>query len=171
LNVSGLNGVILASDFLRDYVKNNYQNLTVISSVNKAYFEQGIHASKSWYENILKEYDLCVINGNDMYDLNLLGSIKEKERLVLLLNENCNLDCRNRNHHITLQSMLRIQETKDLAADILKNFHCPGYNRGMILQSGKLKDYFEAGIKRYKLQGRGLDVSVYAAAIETYFNP
>ena len=169
LNQSSLNAVIVVLDTLKEYVKVNYPQLQIISSINKAYIEQGLHASKQWYERILQEYDYCVINGNDMYDFELLLSLSDRGRLILLLNEMCQLNCYHRNYHIILQSMFRFKEMKKLYTEINSEFHCPGYKRGMMLEKNKLKDYYDVGITRYKLQGRGLNLESYCKELNVYF--
>ena len=169
LNQSSLNGVVVVLDTLREYIKAKYSQLQIISSINKAYIEQGIHASKQWYERILQEYDYCVVNGNDMYDFELLQSLPNKDRLILLLNEMCQLNCYHRNYHVVMQSIFRINESDKLYTEMMNEFSCPGYQRNMILKNDKLKYYYDIGITHYKLQGRGLNLESYCKELNAYF--
>jgi hypothetical protein len=104
-----------------------------------------------------------------MYDFDLLRSLPDKRRLILLLNEMCQLNCYHRNYHIVMQSMFRFKELNKLYVEISNEFHCPGYNRGMLLKKDKLKDYYNVGIMHYKLQGRGLNLESYCKELNTYF--
>jgi hypothetical protein len=170
LNESKLNGVIIVKDILKEYVKETYPNLNTISSINKSYMEQGIHASGLWYKRILDNYDYCVINGNDMYDFELLSSLEPKDHLILLVNEICTRDCINRNYHIVLQSMLRFKEFDALSSEMINDHHCPGYDRGLLLPADRLQKYCDIGINHFKIQARGFSVDSFQDALKNYID-
>ncbi|GHV92794.1 hypothetical protein AGMMS50268_32970 [Spirochaetia bacterium] len=170
LNKTNLNGVIILKDILKDYVKDKCPNLKTISSINKAYIEQGIHSSASWYKSIFSNFDYCVINGNDMYDFELLNSLEPKKRMIILINEYCARDCIDRSYHIAIKSMRMFKEFDFLSKELMSELRCSGVRCGLLLPKENLEKYFNIGIDHFKIQARESTFETFKKILKKYFD-
>ena len=94
---NGMNGVIVNSPLLEDYVRKEYPNYKITSSTCKR-----ITDPEKTAQELEKDYDIVVLD----YDLNnefdVLGKLPNKEKLEILVNSCCDPACKRRSAHYDL---------------------------------------------------------------------
>ena len=91
-----INGVILSSDLLRDYVRKTYGSLQLISSLFKPAVEVGyINDNVSYYNRLFDAYDIVVVNSSKIKngDRKFLVSLAYPERVEFIANNWCIRNC------------------------------------------------------------------------------
>ncbi len=98
-----LNGCIVFSPILEEYIRKNYPDYKITSSTCKRITDIG-----ALTEELEKDYDLVVLD----YDLNnrfdILEKIPHKEKCEILVNPCCNPGCTNRSSHYKVIGMEQI---------------------------------------------------------------
>jgi collagenase-like PrtC family protease len=91
---NGMNGVIVVSPLLEDYIRKNYPDYKITSSTCKR-----ITNSEILSDELERDYNIVVID----YDLNnrfdVLEKIPHKEKCEILVNACCNPECGYRTEH------------------------------------------------------------------------
>lgn len=91
---SELNGCIVVSPLLEEYIRKNYPKLKITSSTCKRITDEGV-----LFEELEKDYHLVVLD----YDLNnkfdVLEKIPYKEKCEVLVNPCCQPACKHRSNH------------------------------------------------------------------------
>ena len=91
---NGMNGVIVFSPVLEEYIRENYPDYKITSSTCKRITDPEVLK-----EELEKNYDLVVLD----YDLNnkfdILETLPHKEKCEILVNPCCNPACPNRSDH------------------------------------------------------------------------
>lgn len=91
---NGMNGCIVMSPLLEEYIRKNYPNFPITSSTCKR-----ITNADALHAELEKDYHLIVLD----YDLNnqfaLLEAIPHKEKCEILVNPCCRPSCPHRSHH------------------------------------------------------------------------
>ncbi len=94
---NGMNGVIVNSPLLEDYIRKEYPNYKITSSTCKR-----ITDPEKTAQELEKDYDIVVLD----YDLNnkfdVLGKLPNKEKLEILVNSCCDPACKRRSAHYDL---------------------------------------------------------------------
>ncbi len=91
---NGMNGVIVVSPLLEEYVRKNYPKMKLISSTCK-----GIKGIDGINEELKKEYDMVVLDYNLNNHFDELEKITDKSRCEILVNEHCTPNCPFRAKH------------------------------------------------------------------------
>ncbi len=91
---NGLNGVILVSPLLEDYVRRNYPRMKITSSTCKQ-----IRGIDEVNEELKKGYDMVVLDYNLNNQFELLEQIEDKGRCEILVNAACEPNCARRGAH------------------------------------------------------------------------
>ncbi len=91
---NGMNGVILVSPILEEYVRKNYPKMKIISSTCKE-----IRGIDGVNEELKKPYDLVVLDYNLNNHFDELEKITDKGRCEILVNAQCQPNCPARGAH------------------------------------------------------------------------
>ena len=91
---NGMNGVILVSPLLEEYVRKNYPNMKITSSTCKQ-----IKGAEGVNTELEKGYDLVVLDYNMNNQFEELEKITDKGRCEILINAACEPNCARRGAH------------------------------------------------------------------------
>lgn len=160
-NTSKLNGVILTSNLLAKYIRENYPNLKIIYSVCN-----GLNTLEKYNdatENSL--YDIVVLHPDFNHDFNFLSNLENKNKIEIMVNDNCAYGCPYRAEHYKWLSICAKQQSSnpiihDLT-ELDRNYKpCEAVINGYIkdgrnrVSFSDLDNYIDMGFKRFKLIGR-----------------
>lgn len=109
---NGMNGVILVSPLLEEYIRKNYPKMKIISSTCK-----GIKGIEGVNEELKKDYEMVVLDYNMNNRFEELEKITDKSRCEILVNSLCAPNCPARATHYK-----HISENQKT---IVKNFYRP----------------------------------------------
>jgi hypothetical protein len=168
-NGRGLNGVILSSDILYDYIKKRFPDLKLTASIVKVAAEGG-KGKKSYYERQCDRFDSVMLHPDDAFVPDLLEEL-DREKIEIIVNENCVRHCAIRKGHYDLiveqfharkQAYEAGQEAPPATLQDHMGNQClmplirlDGYNRSCNLSERELAGIYNMGYRRFKLQGRG----------------
>lgn len=164
-NPTGRNGVIIASDVLREYVRREFPGLRCVSSILHI-VNSGGKGRPEVYRRLAEQYDEVMVHPDDVLNDTLLESLEDKERYTLLVNEYCIRNCPLRAlHYKTLSSL-----AMDFFGYDGQEFDKRQQNNGcrdlyrmlteerlgvLALSTPELAHLYEMGFRHFKLQGRG----------------
>jgi hypothetical protein len=162
-NGTGLNGVILASELLYDHVKQTHPALKLTASIIKVTMEEGL-GHVDYYRSMTDRFDSVMIHPDDGLNFDLLDQL-DREKMEILVNENCILHCQTRQEHY--RRMARQQRTPDrstnekerMDANLKPGCLMPmetlaGRGRSCNFTTREMKHVYDMGFRRFKLQGR-----------------
>jgi collagenase-like PrtC family protease len=121
-----VNGAIVCSELLKEYIHQNYPKYSVTLSVTRCCLE------KNKLLELLPLYDMLVIPPEYNHNFNFLQQIPEPQKVELLLNEHCMPYCPRKSRHFELLSKIilgratsqEINEEKCSYWDITKTEMC-----------------------------------------------
>lgn len=158
---SKLNGVILTSEILADYIKINYPNLKIIYSVCN-----GLNKVED-YNQKCEEYDIVVLHPDFNHNINFLSQLIYKDKIEIMVNDLCAFGCPFRAKHYDWLSQCAlvqahnpiIHNIKELdreriggKCEAVKNgYEKDGRNK---LSFYDLDNLIELGFSKFKLIGR-----------------
>lgn len=148
----GRNSVILTSDLLKNYIKENYPNYKIISSITKCIY------SKENLEKELKdtENDLVCINHGFNKDIEYLSDLPRKRKCELLVNSQCYPFCQRAMEHYSLISKSALFES-DIFFECKKEqqlFYTTKKSHSFI-SIEEIQDIYEPlDFKHFKIEGR-----------------
>ena len=157
---NGINQVTVASPLLEEYIRSEYPNYKIIKSV--------ISANEEYY-NDDEKYFCSVLKRSKNSDIEYLKSIKNKEKIELLVADFCVDSCSVSNDHYT--DLAKIALYEDNCEQCL-NGNCriiPNsdvdytFKRFLKAKDGitrnKIKNIYEPmGFEHFKIAGRGFDI-------------
>lgn len=111
-----LNGVICASELLRDYIKKNYPNVKIIWSVIN-----GLRTPEEYNlacEN--ENNELVVLHPDFNHDPVFLDALSHPEKIEVMANDACAFGCPYRRLHYTMLSQYAIQQSTNPIIPSLK---------------------------------------------------
>lgn len=172
-----MNGVILTSEILRDYIEKNYPNYKIISSITN------VTLDKEWLKRQFDDYDRIVIPVEYNHDLDLLDSLPQKEKIEILINEACVPNCKYKKEHYkaTSEDQLNfIDYGRDSETTRVFNEHCPlvasRKNNNFDDVAHKTNVSFKEieilnsmGIENFKIMGRVAPISLILRDLLRYF--
>ncbi|MGE5611098.1 MAG: hypothetical protein ACM359_17745 [Bacillota bacterium] len=175
-----LNGVIVTSDLLSDYIARKYPAVRQIASVIKVTLENG-RGRADYYRELAKRFHRYVIHPDDNRDPKLLDQL-DRDKTEILVNENCVADCPTRAHHYdTYAQMQRAsspQEQQRIGQELNRIIaRCPSpgrqdrlanWPRNCNLTRPEVKAIYDQGFRHFKLQGRGDDPFCFAYDLIRY---
>lgn len=173
-----LHGVILTSDRLSAYIARRYPKLRQIASVVKVVLENG-QGRVDYYRELGRRFHRYVVHPDDSRDLKLMEQL-ERQKVEILLNENCVANCGNRARHYDVTARLQRANCQENAvagappepgskragimaemAAIKTGCWMPLRQMGMAsgrrscnLSSVETKAIYDLGFRHFKLQGR-----------------
>ncbi len=147
---NGMNEVLVNTQVMEDYVRKNYPSYKIISSTTKC-----LTTIESVEAELDRDYYLVVLDSALNNDPKIFD-IKKRDRLELLVDHACRVNCPNRQNHYRLVGASQLSfEDKNFAceyhgasfADIMKREHSISRERLM-------QQYIPGGFKHFKLDGR-----------------
>ena len=160
-------GVIVSSDKLENYIRQQYKNISIHASVIKTSLEN--NRTIEYYKNLSKKYQVYVVNPDDNFDLNLLKDLP-KDNSEIILNERCIYQCKQRKAHYEAISKEQIAQAKQINLDLNFLSGCraiPEYKQSKLkertisLTIEEVKRIYGMGHRLYKLQGRTDNLYVF----------
>lgn len=146
------NGVIVASDLLRDHIRKNYPKYRLIASV--CYCRKDLE----FYQKAQKEFDLVVLHPDLNRDYGFIRRL-DPARLEVLVNEDCFYNCPNRLQHYKNISELVLRKEPVFFASRAgclseKQFGRSRFEGELRLSLQNLSRLSALGVRHFKLQGR-----------------
>lgn len=171
---NGLNQVIVMSDILENYIRENYPNYKITSSTCKEIRDMdGVNAELD------KPYSLVVLDYNWNNKFDELEKIKDKARCEILVNALCQPNCPRRGEHYKAIGKVQIDRCNAAYSAVggnltFKDFECPFMSRTIYDITGlstyispeAIKEkYIPMAFNEFKLEGRSAgDIEM----LETY---
>ncbi len=186
----GLNGVIIVSDLMSDYIRKKKPGLKRICSVVKSFIENR-DGDIEWYKEMENRFDRVVVHTDHMFDLDLLDKL-DRSKAEILVTEECIYKCPNRKHHQTLNSVYNIAQYEDKTkADevfeqikTIRETKCSGGSgilnkekntkllRSCFLTHDEVKTIYDMGFRKFKISGRRRTIYGMAWNVLNFvFNP
>ncbi len=161
-----LNGVIVVSDKLSDYIHRRYPNLRQVASVIKATLEGGLRKPQ-YYNELGNRFYRYVVDPDDSRDLKLMDQL-DRDKAEIMLNESCVAFCPDRARHYQAYARLQRaigtpdQQAAQAEADRIRascrspmSVNLAGHNeRSCNMERSEVKALYDMGFRHFKLQGR-----------------
>lgn len=173
---NGMNGVILVSPLLEEYVRKNYPQMKITSSTCKQIKGvEGINAE------LAKDYDMVVLDYNMNNHFDELEQITDKSRCEILINAACEPNCARRGAHYRHISENQKNIVKNMSLPReeqipLKSWECK-YCVGTVQNVHTIREfstyvspediwekYVPMGFQNFKIEGRTDDFFVVLEA-------
>ena len=171
---NGINQVIVMSEMLEKYIRENYPRYKITSSTCKEIRDMdGVNAE------LEKPYNLVVLDYNWNNKFDELEKIKDKGRCEILVNALCQPNCPRRGEHYKAIGKMQIERCNAGYSAVggqltFKDFECPFMSRTIyditelptfISPEAIQEKYLPMGFREFKLEGRSAsDIEM----LETY---
>lgn len=151
---SGVNEIVLNSNILEQYLKNNYPNYKLIASTTRCSNQE---QSKNDLNN--DDYLFTCLDYNLNHNWKFLDSLtaEEKAKTEFLVNPICGPGCPQRKEHYRLNSLFSLsygQNYQMAHCEIKNNSICAKFNPTHISPEEIYEKYIPAGFNYFKLEGR-----------------
>lgn len=168
---NGKNAVIITSDILEGYLREEYPNFEYISSTTKC-----IRTIDDFNKECEKDYSLCVLHYDFNNNIEELKKIKYPEKTEIILNEQCASNCKRREQHYTDISRTQLNFEPKIGFD---NSHCvlDTYCEVMgrkhyISYQDIVETYAPLGFNHFKVVGRATEkVNVIESYVQYFIRP
>lgn len=147
---NGMNEVLVNTQVIEDYVRTNYPNFKIISSTTKC-----LKTIEEVEAELDKDYYLVVLDSALNNDERIFN-IAKRDRLELLLDHGCRLDCPNRERHYadTGRAQLTFNNSHFACNYIGRTFEETLKEGHSIPRPLMEEKYIPGGFKHFKLDGR-----------------
>lgn len=161
-----MNGIILMSELLGEYIYNNYNSLELISSQVKPSVEVGLGKDTvDYYNRLFDLFDIVVVNPSRWMDSNIIHGLKFIDRVEFITNHRCFMDCPMAGSHYKAQVELnkKMLRGEDCSKEnkVLKSINDWCYNsrleyplNGVSFGDSEINLLIDNGVKHFKLEGR-----------------
>lgn len=173
---NGMNGVILVSPLLEEYVRKNYPKMKLTSSTCKQ-----IKGAEGVNEELQKGYDMVVLDYNMNNHFDGLEKITDKGRCEILINAACEPNCPRRGAHYrhisanqkNIAKNLRLPREQQLplkewecqyACGAHQNVHTIREYSTYVSPEDIWEKYVPMGFNNFKIEGRTDDLFVVLEA-------
>ncbi|HEX2973831.1 MAG TPA: hypothetical protein VHP11_15975 [Tepidisphaeraceae bacterium] len=174
-----INGVIVSSDRLSKYIARKYPALRQVASIIKTTMEHG-EGRADYYRELGQQFHQYAVHPDDCRDPKLLDQL-DRQKAVIIVNENCTSHCPNRIRHY--DNTARLQRASCRENMVVLNTLSPTSERQLILQelrqimstckapldqaglgsrrrscnltNTEMRTAYDMGFRHFKLQGRG----------------
>ena len=164
-NPTKRNSVILASDLLRDHIREKFPELRLISSILKI-TNGGGKGNLDAYKKLADEYDDVMVHPDDVLNYDLLEKLEDKDRYILLINEYCIRNCPIRAFHSQTMSQMSLNYTGYDDSEFERRRSTNGCvnlltllansDKGVLaLSTPEIERLYAMGFRHFKVQGRG----------------
>ncbi len=159
-NISDLNGIIVSSDALADYIKEKYPKLKQISSIIKPVYQRNNYDdTPEYYNKLCERYDLVVVRPEFYRDLNFMKKLKYKSQIELLVNLYCFSHCPLSQMHYDKT----VKHSPDDTEAFQRSRFCNkkinnilNYPESLAISNENIDQLIKIGFKHFKLAGRGI---------------
>lgn len=162
----GLNGVVVVSDLLSDYIRNKKPGLKQICSFEKGLIENP-KGEIDWYKKMQERFDRVIVYPDHVFNLDILDQL-DRDRTEILVNDECVYGCPVRKRHLTAISRFNIQRSPRILEELkdIKQNHCagefgiisenknPAHARSCFLRYQELKTIYDMGFRNFKICGQ-----------------
>lgn len=175
---------IVSSDLLLAYIKEKYPEANIKISLIKISLEN-TENSLAYYKNLEEKFENYVLHPDDNLNFDLLKKL-DKNKIEILLNERCAVNCPNRTkHYLDIakeQASFLSQEHKKSTflncCDFIPEIKQLSHNKKNISLSLKdVNKIYDLGYRNFKLQGRTdniyafcFDLLKYILVSEEFYN-
>jgi hypothetical protein len=156
-NGRGVNGVILASELLYDYVRQRHPELKLTASIVKVTKEEG-RGDLAYYRSVQERFDSVMLHPDDGFEYDLLDQL-DRDKIEILVNENCAYRCPNRGEDYD-----QMGSASKAGRDPRTVVRPPGCRiplgtltpvaRSCNFTTAEMQRVYQMGYRRFKLQGR-----------------
>ena len=147
------NSIIVNSPLLENYIRKNYPNYKIVSSTTKC-----ITDNNEVTKELDKDYDIVVLDYNYNKDFDFLKSIKNKDKVELLINSVCNPKCPIRaKHYEDISRVILFQNPiYDISCpQMTKLFYEVVKENPLFISVDDIQNiYIPMGFKHFKIEGR-----------------
>ncbi len=153
---SHVNYAIVSSDLLADYIKSKYPNIKLISSVLKPMYEiDNCKDTPDYYNKLCEKFDRVVIRPEFAFDNNFLKKLKHKNKIEILVNQDCILNCPLVRKHYDFHTQVELG-LKDRSEDFchVAKRKCESVFNTNLLSNDDINRIMKLGFKNFKLRGR-----------------
>lgn len=168
---NGFNQLIVNSPIIEEYVRICYPDYKLIKSI--------LSTEHEYYDDSDK-YEMSVLRRHKNSDIDFLKSIKNKDKIKLLVNETCRDDCPIKYDHYKIFAKYQLYlDGQDDPSEDCCMCEYPD-NKGFIdfmqlpncIPREKIKNIYEPlGFNHYKIAGRGRDGSVVVFYAHYFVKP
>lgn len=159
---NGMNEILVNSPLLESYLRTNYPRFKYILSTTS--LTRGIQAINEACNN----YDLVVADYRDVRNNTFLEGITSREKVEILLNEACLLDCIYRGPHYEDISRSQLN-SNDIQAEKMCRYHNTSRFREAYISNYTLyDDLVPMGYCNFKIRGREMDMDKLLNEYLTY---
>ena len=161
-NGRGMNGVILSSDLLFDYVRHRHPSLKLTASVIKVTEEQK-RGDVAYYLSAQERFDSVMVHPDDGFVPEVLAEL-DRDKIEILVNEDCSFRCPHRARDYQMMATVMKGEVGDgdeFDRVTVRKEYCrlPQARLVPVVRScnfsaREMLRVYEMGFHRFKLQGR-----------------
>jgi len=162
-NGRGLNGVILVSELLYDHLRREHPELKLTASVVKSTLDGG-RGNLDYYRRQSERFESVMVHPDDALDFELLSQL-DREKTEILVNENCGMNCdhRPKDYQLTAVQHRDRNYSDGLTSPVerQRKARCRQPQRRLdpkrrpcSFTTQEMKRAYDAGFRRFKLQGR-----------------
>ena len=164
-NPTQRNGVIIGSDLLLAYLRKQFPELRCISSILNIVQKSG-RGKPEVYRELADKYDDMMVHPDDVLNYDLLESLEDKNRYILLINEYCIRACPLRGFHYRSLSENALnflgydgrefdkRQVGNGCRELEKMLTMERYGV-LALNTPEIQRLYDMGFRHFKLQGRG----------------
>lgn len=162
------NEIVINSPILEKYLKENFPNYSLISSITKC-----ISNSNDIQNELQNNYKFLCLNYNLNHNWDFLNTIQKSDRqkIEFLVNSLCLPNCQNQKNHF--EQISNFQRTYGQLftlekCQITETSICPFINTSAITIDEIFADYVPNGFQHFKIDGRSLSSYEVALSIANY---
>ena len=175
-----MNGIILTSELLGEYIYKTYNSLELISSQVKPSVEVGLgNDTVEYYNRLFDLFDIVVVNPNKWCDANIIHGLKYIDRVEFITNHRCFPDCPKAGEHykaqVDLSKKMLSGGDYSLEEDKLDtiNTWCLSVRQkfpllGVSMSDSEINLLIDNGVKHFKLEGRDNDAFCFLRDVGDY---
>ncbi|MCR5323860.1 MAG: hypothetical protein K6E85_11395 [Lachnospiraceae bacterium] len=150
------NQVLVNSEVLEQYLRQNYPEFGYLSSTTKRI--KGIEGIKS---ELSKDYRLVVLDYDLNHDQEVLNALEpDADRIEILVDEICYPECPKRKEHYADEGLRQLTFDKDTPFPCPNRKTAPSFAEAMkrpaFIGNDTIGEYIDRGYVNFKLVGRGL---------------
>ena len=154
-----LNGVIIVSEILANYIREKYPKFRIIYSVCN-----GLKTIEQ-YTDAVEKYDIVVLHPDFNHDYKFLDKLPKKEKIEVMVNDICSFGCPYRAQHYNQLSLCaKVQSTNPIIHDMIDldygKYNCMAVANGYTkdqrnrLTFADIEHMLDMGFEHFKLIGR-----------------
>ncbi len=168
LSENNLNGVIVSSELLAEYIDTHYPTLNIILSVTHFYHDVLNIKEKVINVMMSEKFDKVVIPPDFNYDTKFLNKLHNKSNIEILINETCFQNCPYKAQHYRLINLDNKYKTSHAVNYCQKQYDDIKNTYRLINNFSELNRYLDIGIRNFKISARALEDKVFVYFLSEY---